>query len=127
MKTGLFLDQREMRSLVRRLSPGRTVLDCCSYVGGFALSAMMGGAVAADAVDYDPTAIALATEHVTLNGINPSQFSTYEEDVFDFLRRVCPPEEESRQSGTTSRRTLRSYDFIILNPPAFAKGDAVPL
>lgn len=46
-KTGLFLDQREMRSLVRILSKGRTVLDVCSYVGGFSLSALKGGAVAA--------------------------------------------------------------------------------
>jgi 23S rRNA (cytosine1962-C5)-methyltransferase len=33
-KTGLFIDQREMRSLVKSLAPGRTVLDVCSYTGG---------------------------------------------------------------------------------------------
>jgi|CXWL01.1.fsa_nt_gi 23S rRNA (cytosine1962-C5)-methyltransferase len=108
-KTGLFLDQREMRSLVRQLSPGRTVLDCCSYVGGFALSAMIGGASAADAVDYDPAAIVLAKEHAALNNIDASQFGTYEEDAFDFLRRSPFP---------------RNYDFIILDPPAFAKRTA---
>jgi len=108
-KTGLFLDQRDMRSLVRSISAGRTVLDCCSYVGGFALSAMMGGAAAADAVDYDPAAIVLAKEHATLNGFDAEQFGAYEEDVFDFLRRSPLP---------------RAYDFIILDPPAFAKGDA---
>ncbi len=105
-KTGLFLDQREMRSLVKQLAPGRTVLDCCSYVGGFALSALIGGAVAADAVDYDPEAITKAHEHAKLNNIEPSQFDAYEEDVFDFLRRQPLP---------------RPYDFIILDPPAFAK------
>lgn len=105
-KTGLFLDQREMRLLVQKLSPGRTVLDCCSYVGGFALSAMAGGAIAADAVDYDPEAIEKANEHRTLNNIDASQFQTYEEDVFDFLRRSPLP---------------RAYDFIVLDPPAFAK------
>jgi 23S rRNA (cytosine1962-C5)-methyltransferase len=100
------LDQREMRSLVREMSPGRTVLDVCSYVGGFALSAMLGGAVAADAVDYDPEAVLLANKHRDLNGIDASQFQAYDEDAFDFLRRSPLP---------------RPYDFIILDPPAFAK------
>ncbi|MDO8648204.1 MAG: class I SAM-dependent rRNA methyltransferase [Candidatus Peregrinibacteria bacterium] len=105
-KTGLFLDQREMRSLVRSLAPGRTVLDCCSYVGGFSLSALAGGAVAADAVDYDAFALEHAKEHMALNDIPAEQFTTYAEDVFDFLRRRPLPHQ---------------YDFIILDPPAFAK------
>lgn len=105
-KTGLFLDQREMRSLVQSLAGGRTVLDCCSYVGGFSLNALAGGAVAADAVDYDEQALARATEHMNMNNIDANQFNTYKEDVFDFLRRKPP---------------VRPYDFIILDPPAFAK------
>lgn len=105
-KTGLFLDQREMRTLVRELAKGRTILDCCSYVGGFSLSALAGGAVAADAVDYDATAIERAKEHMQINGFSESQFGAYAQDVFDFLRRTPLP---------------RTYDFIILDPPAFAK------
>lgn len=104
-KTGLFLDQREMRSLVKEFAQGRTVLDCCSYVGGFSVNALLGGAVAADAVDYDAMAIERAKEHVTMNGIEENRFSGYTQDVFDFLRREPP----------------RPYDFIILDPPAFAK------
>lgn len=105
-KTGLFLDQRDMRSLVRSLAKGRTVLDCCSYVGGFSVNALKGGAIAADAVDYDAVAIAQAKKHVEMNGLDASMLGTYSEDVFDFLRRKPLP---------------RKYDFIILDPPAFAK------
>lgn len=105
-KTGLFLDQREMRSLVKKLADGRTVLDCCSYVGGFSLNALMGGAKSADAVDYDKAAIEKATEHMKINGTKPGSFAGYSEDVFAFLRRKPLP---------------RKYDFIILDPPAFAK------
>lgn len=105
-KTGFFLDQREMRSLVRSFSTGRTVLDCCSYVGGFSVSALLGGALAADAVDYDKSAIIRAKEHVALNGIDPKRFGAHGEDVFNFLRRKPYP---------------RRYDFIVLDPPAFAK------
>jgi 23S rRNA (cytosine1962-C5)-methyltransferase len=105
-KTGLFLDQREMRSLVRQLSAGRTVLDCCSYVGGFSVSALAGGALAADAVDYDAAAIERAREHVAVNNLDTQKFDASIQDVFDYLRRKPLP---------------RQYDFIILDPPAFAK------
>ncbi len=105
-KTGLFLDQREMRALVRKHAAGRTVLDCCSYVGGFSMNALMGGAQTADAVDYDDAAIERVHEHAALNGFGPERVSGYSEDVFDFLRRKPSP---------------RPYDFIILDPPAFAK------
>jgi len=105
-KTGLFLDQREMRSLVRGLAAGRTVLDCCSYVGGFSVAALAGGALAADAVDYDPIAIERAREHVKMNGIDAATFGAHRDDVFHFLRQRPLP---------------RRYDFVILDPPAFAK------
>ncbi len=104
-KTGLFLDQREMRALVRELGNGRTVLDCFSYVGGFAMNALHGGALYADAVDYDEDALAQAREHAAMNGIAPERLGIHGRDVFDFLRN--PPR--------------RDYDFIILDPPAFAK------
>lgn len=105
-KTGLFIDQREMRSMVRSLAAGRTVLDCCSYVGGFSLNALMGGALHADAVDYDAAALEQAKKHMAINGVDPSKFSAHAEDVFNFMRRKPYP---------------HNYDFIILDPPAFAK------
>lgn len=105
-KTGLFLDQREMRSLVKQFAKDRTVLDCCSYVGGFSLNALAGGAAAADAVDYDDVAIERAKEHMNINDVGAEKFNGYAQDVFDFLRRKPLP---------------RQYDFIILDPPAFAK------
>ena len=108
-KTGLFLDQREMRSLVRQFAKGKIVLDCCSYVGGFSLSALSGGALAADAVDYDAAALQDAKSNMELNALPLASFSTYKEDVFNFLRRKPLPQP---------------YDFIILDPPSFAKRSA---
>jgi 23S rRNA (cytosine1962-C5)-methyltransferase len=105
-KTGLFLDQREMRTLVSSVSKGRTVLDVCSYVGGFSLAALRGGALAADAVDYDSRAIERVREHMALNGFTPEQLQGYPRDAFDFLKQRPLP---------------RAYDFIVLDPPAFAK------
>lgn len=104
-KTGFFLDQREMRSLVREHAKDRTIMDVCSYVGGFSVSALAGGAKAADAVDYDDIALERAKEHVALNGFDTANFTGYAQDAFDFMRRPA----------------ARPYDFIILDPPAFAK------
>lgn len=105
-KTGLFLDQREMRTLVRQCAAGRTVLDCCSYVGGFSVSALAGGALHAHAVDYDAIALSRAQEHAALNGFDANRFTASAQDAFDFLRTNPLPHR---------------YDFIILDPPAFAK------
>lgn len=104
-KTGLFLDQRAMRSLVRSLAAGRRVLDCFSYVGGFALNALAGGALHAHAVDYDDAAIAQVQALMAANGIAEGRYAATAQDVFDFLRRTEP----------------HAHDFIILDPPAFAK------
>lgn len=38
------MDQRDSRQLIRQLAAGRTVLDLCTYTGGFAISAALGGA-----------------------------------------------------------------------------------
>lgn len=103
-KTGFFLDQREMRNLVRDYSKGKKVLNCFSYSGGFSVYAMSGGAVKADSVDISEEAIGLAHKNFELNQFNPNTSSFFAQDVFAFLR------ENSLE-----------YDFIILDPPAFAK------
>ena len=42
-KTGFYLDQRDSRTAARNYSAGRRVLNCFSYTGAFAVSALMGG------------------------------------------------------------------------------------
>jgi len=103
-KTGFFLDQREMRKFVREEAAGRKVLNAFAYTGAFAIYAIKGGAVRADSVESSESAIELARENFTLNGISQDAGSFFNADVFEFLRR---PELD--------------YDFIILDPPAFAK------
>lgn len=103
-KTGFFLDQREMRKLVRSHSRGRHVLDCFSYTGGFSVYALAGGAANVDLVDTSEKALALARQNLMLNGFKLEANHFYVADVFEFLRQQ-----------------ELSYDFIILDPPAFAK------
>jgi 23S rRNA (cytosine1962-C5)-methyltransferase len=105
-KTGFFLDLREMRRLVRTLAQNRRVLNCFSYTGAFSVAALAGGATRAEAVDTSEGAIALARQNCALNGFSAA-CAFHVADVFEFLRR-----------GEISS------DFIILDPPAFAKKKA---
>lgn len=41
-KTGYYLDQRDSRTATRRYVADKRVLNCFSYTGGFAVSALMG-------------------------------------------------------------------------------------
>lgn len=103
-KTGFFLDQREMRKLVSAYAKGKKVLNCFSYSGGFSVYAMQGGAVRADSVDISEAAIQLARQNFALNSFDMADSRFHARDVFAFLR-----DDEL------------AYDFIILDPPAFAK------
>ncbi|WP_312634396.1 class I SAM-dependent rRNA methyltransferase [Oscillibacter sp.] len=108
-KTGFFLDQKFNRQAVARLSKGRTVLDCFTHTGSFALNAAMGGAAHVTAVDVSESAVELARDNVRRNGLE-NVVACVRANVFDLL-----PELEKQP---------RKYDFIILDPPAFTKSRA---
>ena len=113
-KTGFFLDQRENRRLVRSLAAGRSFLNLFSYSGAFGVAALAGGATRVAHVDVSGAALELARENHRRNG-QPvegieSRVETREADVFDDLRARV-------QAG-------ESWDFIVTDPPAFAKRKA---
>jgi 23S rRNA (cytosine1962-C5)-methyltransferase len=103
-KTGFYLDQREMRKLVRAFARGRHILNAFAYTGAFSVYALKGGAVRVDSVDSSEGALALAQENFELNALPADSGVFFTADVFEFLR----------EPGL-------AYDFIILDPPAFAK------
>jgi 23S rRNA (cytosine1962-C5)-methyltransferase len=106
-KTGFFLDQRDNRALIRQLAKDKEVLNCFAYSGGFSVNAALGGAAAVCSIDSDAEAIALAEENVRANGLDPKHHRFLVDDVFDLLAAF-------KQEG-------RSFDLVILDPPAFAK------
>lgn len=105
-KTGFFLDQKYNRRAVGRLAKGRTVLDCFTHTGSFALNAAAGGAAHVCAVDVSADAVALAAENARRNGLD-GVVETKAANVFDLLPAL--------EGGA------EKYDFIILDPPAFTK------
>ena len=56
-KTGFFLDQKYNRKLVSRIAKNKTVLDCCTHTGSFAMNAYIGGAKSVTASDISAKAL----------------------------------------------------------------------
>ena len=98
-KTGFFLDQRENRALVRRLSRGAAVLNCFSYSGGFSVNAALGGATRVFSVDQDADAIALARENFVRNGLDPNAHDFLAADVFTLLSCLLYTSPSPRDRG----------------------------
>ena len=105
-KTGFFLDQKNNRASIHRISKGKKVLDCFTHTGSFALNAGIAGATSVLGVDASELAVEQARENAALNGLSDTvKFQCA--DVFELL-----PELE--QKG-------ERFDVVILDPPAFTK------
>jgi 23S rRNA (cytosine1962-C5)-methyltransferase len=87
---------------VAGLAAGRSVLDCFSNQGGFALACAKAGAASVTAVEAGAESVAALRANAERNGL---AVEARQADVFEFLKR--PDRTE--------------YDLIILDPPSFAK------
>lgn len=106
-KTGFFIDQRENRALVERYAKGKDVLNMFCYTGGFSLYALRGGAKTVDSVDVSQKAIDLVNINVAKNFPEATNHTAVAADAFEYL--------------SAQKAQGRTYDLIILDPPAFAK------
>lgn len=105
-KTGFFLDQKNNRAAIQRLSRGKKVLDCFTHTGSFALNAGIAGAESVLGVDASRLAVEQAQENARLNHLEDKvQFVCA--DVFELLPKL---EEQGER-----------FDVVILDPPAFTK------
>lgn len=138
-KTGFFFDQRENRAALAPLMTGwgqshgitlqdvdsqqvpvdrrgkvvknpfwdgAEVLDCFTHTGSFGLNACRYGAKKVTMVDISEQAVEMARENARLNGfLHRTEFVVA--NAFDYLREAA--------------RERRSWDVVILDPPAFTK------
>jgi 23S rRNA (cytosine1962-C5)-methyltransferase len=104
-KTGFYFDQRENRRAAAGYCRGRSVLDVCTYTGGFALTAAkVGEAKEVTAIDTSSRALALARANAELNGLTNVRFE--QGDCFKTL--------------ATYGAEGRKFGVVILDPPKFA-------
>jgi 23S rRNA (cytosine1962-C5)-methyltransferase len=110
--TGLFLDHRPTRALVRAQAAGLAVLNLFAYTGSFTCAARSGGAATTTTVDLSHTYLEWAGRNLALNGYAAhADHALVRADCLEFLDGLA-------------RRTPR-YDLVILDPPTFSNSKSM--
>ena len=104
-KTGFFLDQREHRLTLGRVSRDCRVLNAFGYTGGFSIHAGLGGAAEVATLDISAPALDQAERDWVLNGLDPAHHTRLQGDAFELMRGLEP----------------EAWDRVVVDPPAFAK------
>lgn len=103
LDSGLFLDHRPARALVRKLARGRRFLNLFCYTATASVHAAAGGASATTSVDLSATYLEWAARNFTLNGYGGSGHALVQADVMDWLWH-----------------DRGEYDLIFVDPPTFS-------
>ncbi len=104
-KTGFFLDQKNNRALLGKVSQNHIIANVFAYSGGFSLYALQNQAKKVYSIDSSDRAISILEKNIQKNFGNISNHQSITQEAFTWLKQM--PENE--------------MDIIILDPPAFAK------
>ena len=117
LDTGLFLDHRITREIIRKESSGKRVLNLFCYTGSFSVYAAAGGATEIVSVDLSKTYLKWAERNMELNGFADNS-------------PLGPPvPERTGEGGTYVHADVLQYlqtlpenyfDIVILDPPTFS-------
>lgn len=102
---GLFVDQRENRSFVRKATPERA-LNCFAYTCSFSVAAAVAGARTVS-VDLSQKSLERGRQNFALNNLPVTGHQFIAEDVFEVLPRLA--------------RKGKKFDLIVLDPPTFSR------
>ena len=103
LDTGLFLDHRTTRQMVRELSDGKKILNLFCYTGSFSVYAAAGNASDVVSVDLSKTYLDWADRNMKIN-FPDFKHEVIHADVMQYLKQLTPG----------------SFDLIILDPPTFS-------
>ena len=105
LDTGLFLDHRVTRQLVREQSQDKRVLNLFAYTGSFSVYAAAGGAKEVVTVDLSNTYLHWAERNMQSNGfVLPNTYSFIQADVKKYLKTL--PQDY--------------FDLVVMDPPTFS-------
>ena len=105
LDTGLFLDHRITREMVRKEAKGKNVLNLFCYTGSFSVYAAAGGAATVTSVDLSNTYINWAKRNMQYNKLfQDSKHDFVQGDVLDWCNYL----------------PQNAYDLIICDPPTFS-------
>lgn len=110
LDTGLFLDMRPARAMIKEKCVSRSkeglktrVLNLFCYTSSFSVAAASGGADFVQSVDLSNTYLNWSKKNFSLNGLDPEKYEWTKGDVMAFLDQAAA-----------------RYDIIILDPPTFS-------
>ncbi len=107
LSTGIFLDQRRNRRLVRTTAKGKSVANLFSYTCAFSVVAAAGGAARTVSVDASVAALERGRASFAHAGIAlGAEHSFVAEDAFAWLARMAKKKER--------------FDLVILDPPSYS-------
>lgn len=109
LDTGIFLDHRPVRAMIRELAQGRRFLNLFAYTGTATVAAAAGGARATTTVDLSNTYLEWAQRNLQLNGFSGSSHQLVRADCFQWL------EHEASLADLGPR-----YGLIFMDPPTFS-------
>jgi len=102
---GLFIDQRENRSFVRKSAP-KQMLNCFAYTCSFSLAAAVAGANTVS-VDLSEKSLERGRANFALNDLPATGHHFIADDVSEVLPRLS--------------RKDQKFDLIVLDPPTFSR------
>ena len=106
LDTGLFLDHRITRGMVRSLAAGKRFLNLFAYTGSFTVYAAAGGASETTTVDLSNTYLEWARRNMASNGFVGECHGFVRADAMAFLR---------------DHPKRPSYDLAVVDPPTISK------
>lgn len=105
LDTGLFLDHRTTRQMVKEQAKGKKVLNLFCYTGSFSVYAAAGGAASVTSVDLSKTYLQWAEDNFVINHFkDKALYHFIHADVLQYLKTLPP----------------QSFDVIIMDPPTFS-------
>jgi len=102
--TGLFLDHRITRAMVREAAAGKRFLNLFGYTGSFTVYAAAGGARSTTTVDLSNTYLDWAAQNMRLNGFTGREHHFARDDAMSFLERP----------------RKNAFDLAVVDPPTFS-------
>lgn len=105
LDTGIFLDHRPTRALIKERIGGGRFLNLFAYTGTASVMAAAGGASATVSVDVSNTYLSWAADNMKLNKLDGRSNFFIKSDAFEFL-------QDSKDN----------YDLIFIDPPTYSDG-----
>ena len=109
LDTGLFLDHRQTRALVREEAQGKRFLNLFCYTGSFSVYAADGGAAETTSVDLSNTYLDWTRTNLAANGFKDAgRHRTVRDEARGFLEH-------------RGRRSEPPFDLVVVDPPTFSR------